>query len=258
MTIVFEGMVSQSAATAVEIDGGVNIAFYGSHHEEVWGVYHIVNHTNILTKGLTIADSNFAGNVGINGGAGYELNVDTTTAAGIFFMHNRIFGNPDFVVKGTNISSVVYQDNLLYSDSLNGPPTSGITTQVAPATSINIRGVHSVGLNSSSTPITTIQSGLGPGEMVTFFTLGGPATFGAGGNIDLMGMPTLTVNGTITFVRSDLGGSYWKPVSQWTPSAVAAATSARGVPTGVPPNEARPVPRPTLAVRRRNPDSRLD
>ena len=226
MTIVFQGLVSQSAATAVQIDGGINITFYGSHHEQVWGGYHITNNTNVGTKGLTIADSNFAGNVGIHGGSGYELNVDATTATGIFFVHNRMFGNPDSAVKGTNIASVVYQDNLYYSDTSNGPPTSGISTQVAPASTINIRGVHSVGLNTSATPITTIQSGLGPGEMVTFFTLGGPVTFGPGGNIDLMGMNSLTVNGTITFVRSDLGGSYWKPVSQWSPNAASPAAQS--------------------------------
>jgi len=218
MTIVFEGLVSQLAATAVQIDGGINLTFYGSHHEQVWGVYHITNNTNIGTKGLTIADSNFAANVGINGGAGYELNVDATTAAGIFFVHNRIFGNPDFVVKGTNIASVVYQDNL-YLGSSNVPPTSGISTQMNPATSINIQGVHSVGLNASTTPITTIQSSLGPGEMVTFFTWYGPVTFSSGGNIDLMGQNTLTVNGSITFVRNDLlGNLQWIPVSQWSPS----------------------------------------
>jgi hypothetical protein len=227
MTIVFEGLISQSAATAVQIDGGINLTFYGSHHEEIWGAYHITNNTNIGTKGLTIADSNFVANVGVNSGAGYDLNVDATTASGIFFVHNRIFGNPDFVVKGTNIASVVYQDNLYYSTVSNGPSTSGITTQVAPATSININGVHSVVLNSSLTPITTIQSGLGPGEMVAFMTLGGPVTFGAGGNIDLMGMNTLTVNGTITFVRCDLGGLFWKPVSQWSPSTTSSTTHSQ-------------------------------
>ena len=230
MTIVFEGLISQSAATAVEIDGGINITFYGSHHEEVFGGYHLLDRTSVHTKGLTIADSNFAGNVGTNGGAGYDLNVDATTAAGIFFVHNRIFGNPDYVLKGTNIASVVYQDNLYYNNTSNGPPTSGISTQVEPANSINIGGVHSVGLNSSTTPITTIQSGLGPGEMITFFTLGGPVTFVAGGNIDLMGMSTLTVNGTITFLRSDLGGSYWKPVSQWSPSLPRASSSTSASP----------------------------
>ena len=61
--------------------------------------------------------------------------------------------------------------------------------------------------------------------MITFFTLGGPVTFGAGGNIDLMGMASLTVDGTITFIRTDLGGVYWKPVSQWSPSPSSAASS---------------------------------
>jgi hypothetical protein len=228
MTIVFEGLVSQAAALAVHIDGAVNLAFYGSHHEKLWGGYHIVDTTLVHTKGLTISDTNFAANVGVNGGAGYALNVDATTASGIFFVHNRIYGNPDFVVKGTNIASVVYQDNLC-CETLSGPNTSGITTQVLPANSINIRGVHSIGLNASSTPITTIQSGLGPGEMVTFFTLGGAVTFGAGGNIDLMGMSTLSVNGTITFVRTDLGGLLWKPVSQWSPTATVPTAQSQRV-----------------------------
>jgi hypothetical protein len=227
-SIVFEGLISQLAGTAVQIDGTINLTFYGSHHEELWGAYLITNGTNIGTRGLTISDSYFAGNVGINGGSGYELNIATTSASGIFFVHNQMFANPDSVVKGTNIASVVYQDNL-FCETCNGPTTSGITTQVSPATSISIRGVHSIGLNASPTPITTIQSGLGPGEMVTFFTLGGAVTFGAGGNIDLMGLSTLTVNGTITFVRSDLGGLSWKPVSQWSPSAVRAVQSQDGV-----------------------------
>jgi hypothetical protein len=227
MTIVFDGLVSQSAAIGVQIDGGVNIAFHGSHHEKLSGGYQITNNTNIGTRGLTIADSNFAGNVGTNGGSGYLLNVATTAASGIFFVHNRVLGNPDSVVKGTNIASVVYQDNLYFGSS-NVPPTSGITAQVAPASSINIQGVHSVGLNASSTPITTIQSSLGPGETVTFFTFIGPVTFASGGNIDLMGENTLTVNGSITFVRNDLlGGLQWIPVSQWTPSAVTPASQTQ-------------------------------
>jgi hypothetical protein len=225
LTIVFEGLVSQNANLAVQIDGGVNIAFHGSHHEQLCGAYQITGVSNIGTRGLTISDSYFAGNVGINGGAGYVLNVATQNASGIFFVHNRIFGVADSVVKGTNFASVVYQDNL-YCEICAGPPTSGITTQVSPATSINILGAHSIGLNPSTTPITTIQSELGPGEMVTFFTFAGPATFAAGGNIDLMGMNSLTVNGTITFVRTDLGGMLWKPVSQWSPGRVVPAVAA--------------------------------
>jgi hypothetical protein len=162
--------------------------------------------------------------VGVNSGAGYLLNVTTSVAAGIVFTHNHIFGTPDSVVKSTNFASVVYSDNLAVSGTANVPPTSGLSTQMSPASIINVQGVHTVGLNSSTTPITTIQGGLGPGEMVTFFSLGGPVTFSTGGNIDLMGASSVTVNGTITFVRTDLGGQFWKPVSQWSPIRAGAST----------------------------------
>jgi hypothetical protein len=217
ISIVFEGLVSQEAALAVQIDGGYNLIFYGSHHEALWGGYQITNNTGIGTHGLTISDSYFAGNVGSNGGAGYELNITTTLASGIFFVHNQLFGTPDATVKSTNLASVVYQDNL-YCETCSLPPTTGITSLMSPATSINIRGVHSVGLNPSATPITTIQSSLGPGEMVTLFTFNGPVTFASGGNINLMGRATLTVNGSITFVRNDLLGLQWTPMSQWSPN----------------------------------------
>ena len=217
-SIMFEGLVSQSAATAVQIDGANSITFHHSHHEALWGGYQITNNTNIGTRGLTISDSCFGGNVGSNSGAGYDLEIATALASGVVFAHNQLFGNPDSIVTGTNFSSVAYQDNLYVSGTSNVPPTSGITMQVNPAASINIGGVHSVGLNASTTPITTIQSSLGPGEMATFFTWYGPVTFNAGGNIDLMGLNTLTVNGSITFVRNDLLGSLqWIPMSQWSP-----------------------------------------
>jgi hypothetical protein len=57
----------------------------------------------------------------------------------------------------------------------------------------------SIGLNPSTTAITTIQSEIGPGEMVTFSSLGGAVTFASSSNINLMGLPTVLVNGSITF-----------------------------------------------------------
>jgi hypothetical protein len=225
ISITFEGLVTQGAALGVQIDGGTNYIFYGSHHEGLFAGYRVTNNTGIPTNGLTISDTYFAGNVGSNGGAGFELSVETTLAFGIYFVHNQMFGNPDAIVKSTNLASVVYQDNE-YAGPSNSPPTSGVTQQNSPATSINTLGSHSVGLNSSATPIATIQSGLGPGEMITFFTVGGSVTFASGGNIDLMGATSIVVNGTITFVRTDLGGSLWKPVSQWSPPATTAPTSA--------------------------------
>jgi hypothetical protein len=224
-SIVFEGLVSQQAATAVQVDGAVNIIFYDSHHEILFGAYLLTASHNMADLGVTVADSYFAGNVGSNAGAGYILNVATSNASGIVFEHNHVFGAPDSVLAGTNFASVVYKDNLSYNGGTRVPPTSGISTQMSPAATIDLKGVHTVGLNPSTTPITTIVSGLGPGETVTFFSLGGSVTFGAGGNIDLLGMSSLTVNGTITFVRTDLGGLYWKPVAQWSPTSSSQTTS---------------------------------
>ena len=226
LSITFEGLVTQQAGTAVQIDGGLHITFSGSHHENLWGAYQINDSFGIWTEGVTIADSYFAGNVGINGGSGYLLNVATTVAKGIVFTHNTIIGGVDSVVKGTNLSGVAYQDNFYLNvvywapntGPVNVPPTSGITTEVAPANAINIQGAHSVGLNPSSTPIATIQSSLGPGEMVTFFTFAGPVVFSSGGNIDLAGLPSVKVNGSITFIRSDFAAQ-WIPVAQWSPQS---------------------------------------
>ena len=232
ISIVFEGLVSQSAALAVQIDGGVNLVFYASHHEALQGAYDIAFTHGVGTSGVTITDSYFAGNVGSNAGAGFDLKIDTQSASGIVFSHNQIFGSPDAVVKGTNFSSISYQDNLFLPGTSDLPPTSGITAQMSPALKMNIQGTHTVGLNPSTTPITTLQSSLGPGETVTFYTLTGPVVFSSGGNIDLMGAPSITVNGSITFIRSDLGSSTWKPVAQWTPPSPPATTPpASGIAT---------------------------
>ena len=55
--------------------------------------------------------------------------------------------------------------------------------------------------------------------MVTFFTFAGPAIFASGGNINLVNSSSVTVNGSITFVRIDLGGfavDTWRSGSQST------------------------------------------
>ncbi len=235
--INFRGLTSQDAATAVQIDGGWAISFYSPHHEFVWGVYSLTGDLGASIAGVTISDAGFQTS-GVNGGAGYLLNVTNPSAAGIRFIHNNIMGPADAVVRAPTSANVVYRDNMFFGPT-DLPATTGITTQVTSAASISIGGAHTVGVTPSATPITTIRSGLGPGEMATFFSIGGPVIFASGGNINLMGMPTLTVNGSITFVVTDLGTvPSWVPVSQWSASAAAAgfglssntpsATIARG------------------------------
>jgi hypothetical protein len=212
--INFRGLTSQLAATAVQIDGGWAISFYSPHHEFVWGVYSLTGDLGANIAGVTISDAGFQTS-GVNNGTGYLLSVTNPTAQGIRFIHNNIMGPADTVVRSPNGLGIVYRDNVFFGNT-NLPVTTGITTQLTPAATINIGGAHTVGLNRSAIPITTIQAGLGPGETATFFSLNGPVTFGAGGNINLMGINTLTINGSVTFVVSDLGPApSWIPVSQW-------------------------------------------
>jgi hypothetical protein len=221
--ITFRGTVSEAAAVAFQIDGAATITFQTSHHEQVWGAYLITGNNGTYTRGVSIADSVFNPNVGVNNGAGFLLKVATTLAQGIYFMHNRLGGvlgvsAPDSVVSATNLAQVVYQDNE-YFGNLDVPPTSGITTQISAASTINIGGSHTIGLfpDQAGTPVSTIQSTLGPGETVTFAALNGSVAFATGGNIALPGATSVTVSGTITFIRNDLSGTQgqWWPVSQW-------------------------------------------
>jgi len=211
--INFRGLTSQAAATAVEIDGGWAISFYSPHHEYVQGVYLIQTDLGGVA-GVTISGAGFQTS-GSNNGAGYLLNVATPFASGIRFIHNHIMNPADTVVRAVNGANVVYEDNVFFGGT-NVPVTSGITKEITAAPTINIGGAHTVGLLPSVGPISTIQANLGAGESATFYTVQGPVTFVSGGNINLMGMNSVVVNGSITFVVSDLSyAPTWVPVSQW-------------------------------------------
>jgi hypothetical protein len=217
--INFRGLTSQNAATAVEIDGGWALSFYSPHHEFVRGVYSVATDLGPVA-GLTISDAGFQTS-GTNNGAGYLLRVLTPGVTGIRFIHNHIMGPADTVVSVPNGVSMVYQDNLFYGGT-DLPVTSGITTQITAASTINIGAAHTVGLLASSAVISTIQANLGAGETATFYATTGPVTFASGGNINLMGAKSITVNGSITFVVSDLGNApSWVPISQWGPPSSA-------------------------------------
>jgi hypothetical protein len=219
--INFRGLTSQAAATAVEIDGGWALSFYSPHHEHLWGVYLV--HSDLgPVAGVTISDAGFQTS-GTNNGAGYLLNILTPGPSGIRFIHNHIMGPADTVVHVPNGVGIVYQDNLFFGGT-SLPMTSGITNQITAASTINIGGSHTVGLVASTTPISTIEANLGAGETATFYTVSGPVAFASGGNINLMGAKSIAVEGSITFVVSDLGKApSWVPISQWSPLASEAA-----------------------------------
>ena len=228
--INFRGLTSQGAATAVQVDGGWAISFENSHHEMVWGVYLVSGDLGASIAGVTISGAGFQSS-GTNNGAGYLLNVTAPWAHGIRFIHNHIMGPADVVVRAPNGASVIYEDNEFFGNTIL-PKTQGITMQLAVAATINIGGAHAVALSASTTPITTIQAMLGAGETATFYAVNGPVTFASGGNINLMGSSSITVNGSITFIVSDIGNApSWIPISQWGPLSSATPSFVLSSPT---------------------------
>jgi hypothetical protein len=212
----FRGLTSQAAAVAVQVDGGWAISFDLSHHEKLWGGYLVTSDLGAGTAGLSISGAGFQTS-GTNNGAGYLLNVATSFATGVRFIHNHIMNPADVVVLVQSGANVTYQDNEFFGGTIL-PQTQGITMQLASAATINIAGAHTVALTTSNTPISTIQAMLGAGEEATFYGLDGPVTFASGGNINLMGASSITVNGSITFILSDVGKTpSWVPISQWAP-----------------------------------------
>jgi hypothetical protein len=215
--INFRGLTSERAGTAVQIDGGANIEFDMSHHELLNGAYLVTygaNGARIPTDGLVIANSSFNGNVGVASGNGFILKVTTSEARGVVVRSNMIDGSPDYFIQGTDLAQIVSQDNDFSKLTSNLPPSSGATPHIQAAATINIGGVHTVGLAPSGTPITNIQGMQGPGEYVTLFPTSGSVVFSTGGNLELGGSSTLRLDppAAVTFVRSDLT-SAWKLVS---------------------------------------------
>ena len=180
------------------------------------GGYLVTSDLGVGTGGLTISGAGFQ-DTGSNNGAGYALNVATSAAYGIRFIHNHIMTPVDAVVRAVNGANVVYEDNVLFGNTIL-PKTQGITRQLTSAATINISGSRTIALSPSNTAVTTIEATLGAGEMATFYAANGPIVFSSGGNINLLGANTLTVNGSITFVVTDVSNPpTWVPVSQWSP-----------------------------------------
>jgi hypothetical protein len=221
--INFRGLTSERAGTGVQIDGGANIEFEMSHHELLDGAYLVTygaNNAKVPTDGLVIANSSFNGNVGVNSGQGYIVNVSSSHATGVVVRSNMIYGNPDHFIQAVDHAQVISEDNDFPQLKANLPPSSGVTTQITPAATINIGGVHSVGLSPSDIAITTIQGMQGPGESVTLFPISGAVSFSTGGNLALGGSSKVKLEApaSATFVRNDLPGG-WKLASA-SPDAV--------------------------------------
>jgi hypothetical protein len=224
--IKFDGLTSQGALTAVQIDGASNVSFQHSHHEADCGVYLVtygVNGANAPTDGLVIEDSSFNGNTGIGtvtncagAGTGYLLKTTTTKARGIVFSNNVYVGTnlgagPDqFTWANPSGAEIVAKDNEITTvGNWNGTSqtgslfTQGMSLVLTAANSIVTGHTHHAIL-TGATAIQNIVSTLAPGEQITFVA-NGSVSFTAGGNLGLDSHPSVFLNAgdTASFVRQD-------------------------------------------------------
>ncbi|MGH9512325.1 MAG: hypothetical protein ACRD2U_09330 [Terriglobales bacterium] len=163
----------------------------GGHFELVPTCFTVVGQGNGLAQSYRVVVRNcyFAGNCGQGGGNGSILYM-TTQYGWVDFSNNTIGGVPDrVVVWSTEQAQLIYRDNVFnpnafFTSSFVLPVFIGGTPSAAVATVLATQSWHQVYIGTGSGTITTINSGLGPGEMITFFTAVACA-FATGGNISL-------------------------------------------------------------------------
>lgn len=226
-SIWFDGQTIQHGNLGVNISGAASITFLHAHAEDLKGFMTV----NRLTNGarndkIVVENSSFNGNVGVNAGNGFIIKSNTNYATITLKDNSYYFGTPDKWVIGTNLNVIDVENN--WSATSTDFPSSGITTEIQPAATIAIGNYKSILLDASATSITTLQSTMGPGEIVTFISLG-QAQFASGGNISLSNYSSplvLSSGDTATFIRSDL----WTPAWRLMATSVAKTT----VPTTLP------------------------
>jgi len=205
----FFGLTSQSSGTCFTGDGFLDVNFYGSHHENLNGVYLLQSSfTNSRNNQCNFSGGYFA-NAGINAGNGYILKSTTSNTFGAILEKSSIASVPDKLVIGTNLNTITVRDNTFGANLSSPNVTTGIDAQMNPAATLNLGGYHTVMLQASGTSVTTINSQLGPGEIITFFA-NGTCQFATGGNITLPGRvsPLVIAAGeNATFINSDYSGT---------------------------------------------------
>lgn len=165
----------------------------GGHFELVRTCVSVSGQGNGLAQSYRVVVRNcyFAGNCGQASGSGSILYM-TTQYGWVDFSNNVIAGVPDrVVVWSTEQAQMVYRDNVFnpnafFTSNFVLPVFIGGTPSVAVAAVLATQSWHQVYIGTGSGTITTINSGLGPGEMITFFAAVA-CSFATGGNISLGG-----------------------------------------------------------------------
>lgn len=217
-------------------DGAIGCTTEKDHFENIKGCYNFAN-TASPVIGFRAASPYINSNVAVNAGNGYIINVpNTAPSVDVLIDAAMVGGQPDNAIKnasnGTNVRMVNTQI-VPGNTPVNVLVSSGSTFQGTPAATLDIKCCRTVILSASATSITTLKSGLMPGETITFYTTGGSAQFATGGNISLgtQTSPMVVPSGdSATFMRVDAGTPAFVLVSLSTKTLTSPVIN--GTPTG--------------------------
>lgn len=203
-SIDFDMLTCQGSNLGIQLSGVQGVRFQHGHYEVLHGVLQTSLVGTTANYGVVFESNDLFGTVGINAGAGFIWKDNSVQTRGTF-RNNLVEGTPDKIVIGTNLSSIDIGNN---PQTLSPPAwnSTNLTLGLNAAATINCQNNNSVFLQTSATPITTIQSSRGPGEIITFRCASAPVTFNTGGNLFFGTIPVplvLAAGDQITFVFDD-------------------------------------------------------
>lgn len=194
-------------------DGAIGCTTEKDHFENIKGCYNFANTASPIV-GFRSESAYINSNVAVNAGNGYIVNIpNTAPSCDVLVDAPMIGGQPDNGIKNAsngNNARIINAQIVPGNTPVNVIPSTGSTFQGTPAATLDIKCCRTVQLSASATSITTLKSGLQPGESVTFYTTGGTAQFATGGNLNLGSnvSPLLVSSGdSVTFTRVDAGAS---------------------------------------------------
>ena len=194
-------------------DGAIGCTCEKDHFEVIKGCYNFANTASPIV-GFRSVGAYINSNVAVNAGNGYIVNIPIGTPnVDVLIDSPMIGGQPDkTIVNATNGVNVrmINAQYLPGNTPVNVSVSSGSTFQGTPAATLDVKCCRTVQLSASATSITTLKSGLQPGETITFYTTGGSAQFATGGNLSLGNNSSPLVINTgdsVTFERVDQGAA---------------------------------------------------
>lgn len=200
-------------------DGAIGCTTQKDHFENIKGCYNFANTASPIV-GFRSQEAYINSNVAVNAGNGYIVNIpNTAPSCDVLIDSPMIGGQPDNTIKNASngVNARMLNAQIVPGNTpVNVLVSSGSTFQGTPAATLDIKCCKTVQLSASATSITTLKSGLMPGECVIFYASGGTVQFGTGGNLSLGAYATPLIipsGGSCTFMRVDAGAASFVLVS---------------------------------------------